>query len=174
MQSEGTTLAQGISAGARKRSLLPQHGFSSTPAPLFRFHVGSQGSDRRRLMKVLIVEDHPDMRDLLRHIVEEMGYVPVLASGGEEGLKKAIAEKPNLILLDMMMPIMDGREVARRLRANPETKEIPILAITALFRSQDLDDYLLAGCKGYIVKPFSVLDLQATIRELLAGRGSEA
>jgi CheY-like chemotaxis protein len=65
-------------------------------------------------MKVLIVEDHPDMRDLLGRIVEGMGYVPVLASGGEEGLDKAIAEKPNLILLDMRMPLMDGREVARR------------------------------------------------------------
>jgi two-component system, cell cycle response regulator DivK len=125
-------------------------------------------------MIVLIVEDHSDMRDLLGLIVERLGYVPVLANEGEEGIEKAIAEKPNLILLDMMMPKMDGREVARRLRANPETKEIPILAITALFRSQDLDDCLLAGCKGYIVKPFSVLDLQAKIRELLAGRGSEA
>jgi CheY-like chemotaxis protein len=74
-------------------------------------------------MKVLIVEDHPDMRDLLGRIVERMGYVPALASKGEEGVEKAIAEKPNLILLDMMMPKMDGREVARRLRANPDTKE---------------------------------------------------
>jgi two-component system, cell cycle response regulator DivK len=120
-------------------------------------------------MNVLIVEDHPDMRDLLGLIVDRMGYVPVVAREGEEGVEKAIAEKPNVILLDMMMPKMDGREVARRLRANPETKEIPILAITALHRSQDLNACLLAGCNGYIVKPFSVGDLQAKIRELLAG-----
>ena len=120
-------------------------------------------------MNVLIVEDHPDMRDLLGLIVDRMGYVPVVAREGEEGVEKAIAEKPNVILLDMMMPKMDGREVARRLRANPETKEIPILAITALHRSQDLNACLLAGCSGYIVKPFSVGDLQAKIRELLAG-----
>jgi two-component system cell cycle response regulator DivK len=125
-------------------------------------------------MKVLIVEDHPDMRDLLDLIVERMGYVPVSAKQGEEGVEKAIAEKPNLILLDMMMPIMDGQEVARRLRANPETKQIPILAITALFRSPDLNACLLAGCNGYIVKPFSILDLQAKIRELLAGTGPQA
>ena len=68
---------------------------------------------------------------------------------------------------------MDGREVARRLRANPETKEIPILAITALFRSQDLNGCLLAGCNGYIVKPFGVEDLQAKIRELLTGTGPQ-
>jgi two-component system, cell cycle response regulator DivK len=124
-------------------------------------------------MKVLIVEDYPDMRDLLGIIVERLGYLPVLANEGEEGVEKAIAEKPGLILLDMMMPKMDGREVARRLRANPETKEIPILAITALFRSQDLDGCLLAGCNGYIVKPFGVEDLQAKIRELLAGTGPQ-
>jgi two-component system, cell cycle response regulator DivK len=82
----------------------------------------------------------------------------------------------------MMMPLMyacigimlgnsrqDGREVARRLRANPETKEIPILATTALFRSDDLNACLEAGCNGYIVKPFGVRDLQRKIRELLAG-----
>jgi two-component system, cell cycle response regulator DivK len=119
-------------------------------------------------MKVLIVEDHPDMRDLLGLIVVRMGYVPVVAREGQEGVEKAIAGKPNLILLDMMMPRMHGREVARRLRANPETKEIPILAITALHRSQDLNACLLAGCNGYIVKPFGVGDLQAKIRELLA------
>jgi two-component system, cell cycle response regulator DivK len=124
-------------------------------------------------MKVLIVEDHPDMRDLLGLIVERPGYVPVVAREGEEGVEKAIAEKPNLILLDMVMPKMDGREVARRLRANPETKEIPILATTALFRSQDLNACLLAGCNGYIVKPFGVGDLQAKIRELLMGTGPQ-
>jgi CheY-like chemotaxis protein len=120
-------------------------------------------------MKVLIVEDHPDMRDLLGRIVEVMGYVPVLASGGKEGLERAIAEKPDLILLDMRMPGMDGREVARRIRANPETKDIPILATTALFRPDDLNACLEAGCNAYLVKPFGVRDLQRKIRELLAG-----
>jgi CheY-like chemotaxis protein len=107
-------------------------------------------------MKVLIVEDHPDMHNLLGLIAERLGYLPVLANEGEEGVEKAIAEKPNLILLDMVMPKMDGREVARRLRANTETKEISILAITALHRSHDLNACLLAGCNGYIVKPFGV------------------
>jgi two-component system cell cycle response regulator DivK len=120
-------------------------------------------------MKVLIVEDHPGMRDLLHRIVERMCYVPVSASNGEEGVEKAIAERPSLILLDMMMPIMDGWEVARRLRANAETKEIPILATTALSRRDDLNACLEAGCNAYIVKPFGVRDLQRKIRELLAG-----
>jgi hypothetical protein len=80
MQSEGTTLAQRLSAGARKRSLLLQHGFSLPRHRSFISTSGSQCSDRRRLMKVLIVEDHPDMRDLLRRIVEGMG----LCSGPSE------------------------------------------------------------------------------------------
>jgi two-component system cell cycle response regulator DivK len=125
------------------------------------------------LMKVLIVEDHPDMRDLLGVLLGRLDYVPVLASEGEEGVEKAIAERPNLILLDMMMPIMDGWEAARRLRANPATKEIPILAITALFGPHDLRTCLKAGCNGYIVKPFSILDLQAKICELLAGTATQ-
>jgi two-component system, cell cycle response regulator DivK len=119
-------------------------------------------------MKVLVVEDNEAVCDLLARILETLGYVPVLASHGKEGLEKAIAEKPNLIVLDMMMPIMDGWEAARALRANPDTKNIPILAITALFRTQELKTCLEAGCNGYIVKPFGVTDLQRKIGELLA------
>jgi two-component system, cell cycle response regulator DivK len=79
-------------------------------------------------MKVLIVEDNPDMRELIGFIVKRLGYIPVLANHGKEGVENAIAEKPNLILMDMMMPVMDGWEATRTLRSNPETKEIPILA----------------------------------------------
>ena len=68
---------------------------------------------------------------------------------------------------------MDGREVARRVRATPETKEIPILATTALFRSDDLNAWLEAGCNAYIVKPFGVRDLQRKIRELLGRTGPQ-
>jgi CheY-like chemotaxis protein len=77
-----------------------------------------------------------------------------------------------LILMDMMMPVMDGWEAARALRANPDTKNIPILAATALFRPHELKTCLEAGCNAYIVKPFSFLDLETRIRELL-GTSSE-
>jgi two-component system, cell cycle response regulator DivK len=119
-------------------------------------------------MKILVVEDNEAVRDLLARILETLGYVPVLASHGKEGLEKAIAEKPNLIVMDMMMPVMDGWEAARALRANPGTKNIPILAITALFRTQELKTCFEAGCNGYIVKPFVVMDLQRKIGELIA------
>lgn len=124
-------------------------------------------------MKILIVEDNPDMRDLLALIVERSGYHPILASHGKEGLEKATVEKPDLILMDMMMPVMDGWEAARALRANPDTKNIPILATTALFRPHELKTCLDAGCNGYIVKPFSCLDLQNKIRELLAASSEQ-
>ena len=124
-------------------------------------------------MKILIVEDNSDMRDLLSIVVERMSYVPVLARHGKEGLEKAIIEKPRLILMDMMMPVMDGREAARALRANPDTKNIPILATTALFRPHELKTCLEAGCNGYIVKPFNFLDLQTKIRELLESCSEE-
>ena len=120
-------------------------------------------------MKILIVEDHSDMRELVRLILGSLDYVPIVAGHGKECLEKAIAEKPQLILMDMMMPVMDGWEAIRALRANPDTKNIPILAATALFRPHELKTCLEAGCTGYIVKPFSCLDLQTKIRELLVG-----
>ena len=123
--------------------------------------------DSSRQMKVLIVEDNSDMRHLLSLVIERLYYIPVLARDGKEGLEKAIAEKPQLILMDMMMSVMDGWEATRAVRANPETKNIPILATTALFRSHELKTCLEAGCNDYIVKPFSVLNLQSKIKELL-------
>jgi CheY-like chemotaxis protein len=126
------------------------------------------GSERiTAAMKILVVEDNAVVRDLLARILERIGYVPVLASYGKEGLEKAIAERPNLIIMDMRMPVMDGWETTRALRANPDTKNIPILATTALSRPHELKTCLDAGCNGYIVKPFNVRNLQRKIAELL-------
>jgi CheY-like chemotaxis protein len=119
------------------------------------------------MKKVLIVEDHADMRELLSWQIELMGFVPITAKHGKEGVEKAISEKPNLVLMDIMMPGMDGRETARALRANPETRDIPILAATALFRDSDLRSCLEAGCNAYIVKPFTFQELQTKLREFI-------
>jgi len=107
------------------------------------------------------------MRDLLCLIVERLFLLPVRACHGKEGLEKAIAEKPQLILMDMRMPVMDGWEAARALRIHPDTKNIPILATTALFRPHELRTCLEAGCNDYLVKPFSCVDLQIKIGEML-------
>ncbi len=119
------------------------------------------------MQKVLIIEDHADMRELLSWQIELMGFMPILAKHGKEGVEKAIAEKPELILMDIMMPGMDGWEAARAVRASPEIKDIPILAATAMFRDSDLKTCMEAGCNSYIVKPFTFLELQSKIRELL-------
>jgi two-component system, cell cycle response regulator DivK len=124
------------------------------------------------MKKILIVEDHADMRELLTWQIELMGFLPIPAKHGKEGVEKAVAEQPNLILLDIMMPGMDGWEAARTLRANPETKDIPILAATALFRDSDLKSCLDAGCNGYIVKPFTFQELQGKVREYIASDNS--
>lgn len=117
--------------------------------------------------KVLIIEDHPDMRELLTWQIELMGYMPIAARRGQDGVEKALSEKPKLIIMDIMMPGMDGWQATREIRANAETKNIPILAATALFRDADLKSCIDAGCDGYIVKPFTFQELQGKVRELI-------
>src|SRR6185295_2660208 len=97
------------------------------------------------MKKILIIEDHADMRELLTWQVELMGFAALAAKQGSEGLRKAQSDNPNLIILDIMMPGMDGWQAARELRANPATKNIPILAATALFRDSDLKTCIDSG-----------------------------
>jgi len=119
------------------------------------------------MKKVLIIEDHADMRELLSWQIELMGFTPVMAKLGEEGVAKALSENPDLIILDIMMPGMDGWEVAREIRTHLEMKDVPILAATALFRDADLKHCMDAGCSGYIVKPFTFQELQIKVREYI-------
>ena len=117
--------------------------------------------------KVLIVEDHPDMLEVLTWQMEMMGYSVITAKHGKEAVAKAIEEKPQLILMDIMMPGMDGREATRLIRANAETQNIPILATTVLFRESDISSCLEAGCNGFILKPFTFQELKGKIQEFL-------
>jgi two-component system, OmpR family, alkaline phosphatase synthesis response regulator PhoP len=119
--------------------------------------------------KVLVVEDHPDMRELLIWQMELMGFSAIAAKHGKEGVEKAVQEKPQLILMDIMMPGMDGREATRLLRSHPDTQNIPIVAATALFRDADLKTCLEAGCNDYIVKPFTFQELQGKVQEYIVG-----
>ena len=119
------------------------------------------------MKKILIIEDHGDMRELLMWQIELMGFMPITAKRGREGVEIALSEKPELIIMDIMMPGMDGWEAAREIRAHADTKDIPILAATALFRDSDLKTCLEAGCNGYIVKPFTFQELQGKVRELI-------
>jgi CheY-like chemotaxis protein len=123
---------------------------------------------RGGIIKILVVEDNSDTRDLLALRAQITGYLPVLANDGKAGVEKSNEDKPDLILMEMMMPAMDSWEAARALRAYREAKDIPILATTALGSSEDLKSCLDAACNGYIIKPFNGVDLQRKIRDLLA------
>ncbi len=119
------------------------------------------------MKKALIVEDHPDMVEILTLQMERLGFAVVSASNGKAGVEKAIKEKPNLILMDIMMPEMDGREATRIIRSNKETENIPILATTGLFRESELRGCIEAGCNDYIKKPFAPKELASHIKKLL-------
>lgn len=123
------------------------------------------------MAKILIVDDNPDVREVLRCQLEMLGYLVVSAENGYMGIAKATVEQPDLILMDIMMPELDGWQASRAVRANPETKNIPILAATAMCRRADLNACLEAGCNGYIVKPFTITELQQKIGELIANSG---
>ena len=119
------------------------------------------------MIKALIIEDHPDILDVLSRHLKRLGFAVVSADYGMGGVEKAIEEKPYLILMDIMMPVMDGLEATRLIRANPETKDIPILAITCLFRESELRGCIEAGCSDYLVKPFTYQELQEKIQDLI-------
>ncbi len=126
------------------------------------------------MKKALIIEDHPDMLDVLSRQLERMGFSVITARNGKEGVTKAVEEKPQLILMDIMMPGMDGREATRRIRSNPMSKDIPILVITALIKESQLRKCIEAGCNDYIVKPFTFEEFREKIQTVLGpGRDTQ-
>jgi len=119
------------------------------------------------MKKVLLVEDNQDLQFLLSFQIKSMGFAIISANNGMEGVEKAIEGKPDLIIMDILMPGMNGREATRKIRSNPMTKYIPIIVLTALFRHIDLESCIEAGCNDYIVKPFSFKVLQEKIWALI-------
>ena len=117
--------------------------------------------------KILVVEDTEDNRQILRDLLGMAGYEMIEAHDGAEGVSQATAHKPDLILMDIQMPVMDGYEATRQIKANPELKAIPILAVTSYALSGDEEKARAAGCDGYIAKPYSPIQLLRTVRSLL-------
>ena len=124
------------------------------------------------MAKILLVEDHPELRYVLQRQLEWMGFSAVSARNGKEGVEKAVAEKPDLIMMNSIMPEMDGWEATRVLRANPQTKDIPILAATGMFRASDLKAWIDVGCNDYILKPFTADELLRKITGLIPSSAS--
>jgi CheY-like chemotaxis protein len=117
---------------------------------------------------VLIGEDEPDNQVILRTVVESLVGARAEVAGDGIGVLAAVQrERPDMILLDLMMPGLDGFEVTRKLKGDPETADIPIVAVSALARPDDRESALAAGCDDFVRKPFELDDLEAIIRSYL-------
>src|ERR1700676_4070155 len=113
---------------------------------------------------ILVVEDQEDNRQILRDLLGNAGYELVEAENGEEAVAAVARRRPHLILMDIQLPIMDGYEVTRRIRTNPDLKSVPIIAVTSYALTGDVDKARAAGCNGYVSKPYSPRDLLAKVR----------
>lgn len=123
----------------------------------------------RHTVRILIAEDHLDSRDALRALLEAFGYAVVVATNGQEAVDAALNETPDLILMDIMMPVLDGFEATRQLRRRPETRRTPIIAVTAMEGARELA--LHAGADDYVRKPIDIRVLLAKVNGLLEREG---
>jgi two-component system cell cycle response regulator DivK len=117
--------------------------------------------------RILLVEDHEDNRRIVRDLIGATGYELVEAVSGEDGVAMAETERPDLILMDIQLPGIDGYEATRRIKANPALAHIPIIAVTSYALSGDDVKARQAGCDDYVTKPFSPRALLAKIRAYL-------
>ena len=117
--------------------------------------------------KLLLVDDDQDFAQLLEFDFKKRGYQVVTANNGEEGLVKAVAEKPNLIILDIKMPKMDGYTFVRRLKKEPETKDTPLIVLTSYEPMKDM--FQLEGVADYFVKSANMDNLMKAVEKYLAG-----
>jgi CheY-like chemotaxis protein len=124
------------------------------------------------MARILLVEDNEMNRDMLSRRLERRGYEVVIATDGAEGVAKALSEAPGLILMDMSLPVLDGWEATRRIKASPATGAIPVIALTAHAMSGDRERALEAGCDDFDTKPVDLPRLLAKIEALLGRAAS--
>ena len=119
------------------------------------------------MSKILLVEDNEMNRDMLSRRLKRKGFDVILAEDGQQGVDQATAEAPDLILMDLSLPVMDGWEATRTLKADEATRAIPVVALTAHAMSTDRDKALEAGCDAYETKPVELPRLIETMEKLL-------
>lgn len=122
---------------------------------------------------ILLAEDFEDARDLYRDYLEFSGFSVEVATNGREAIERAKALQPDLILMDASMPVLDGWQATRELKANPATKHIPVLALTAHAFDDARQEARSSGCDGFVTKPCLPDDLVARVRETLEGRSKK-
>jgi two-component system, cell cycle response regulator DivK len=123
---------------------------------------------------ILLVEDNEMNRDMLSRRLERRGYQVLEATDGQAGIDLTKSAAPDLVLMDMSLPVLDGWEATRRLKSSPETKHIPVIALTAHAMSSDRDKALEAGCDDYDTKPIEITRLLSKIEALLRGASGDA
>ena len=116
---------------------------------------------------ILVVEDQEDNRQILRDLLKSAEYEITKAENGEEALTAVAKRRPDLILMDIQLPILDGYEATRRIKSDPATRAIPIIAVTSYSMSGDEAKARAAGCDDYVTKPYSPRQLLAKIRQYL-------
>jgi two-component system, cell cycle response regulator DivK len=121
--------------------------------------------------RILVVEDQEDLRGILRDLLAGSGYDVAEATDGRDGVAKAQSGRPDLILMDIQLPVFDGYEAARQIKADPNLKAIPIIAISSFAMKGDEEKARASGCDRYITKPYSPLQLLGIIRGVLGDKG---
>ena len=132
--------------------------------------MDNTGINKGSSPKILVVEDNQDNREMVVKVLKFNGYQVVEAVDGEEAIEKAKTEHPDLILLDIFLPKMDGYEATRRLKGDTSLRNIPIIALTAHAMKGSMEEALAAGCDGYIPKPIDVRELPKQIQHFLKPR----
>jgi two-component system response regulator VicR len=129
----------------------------------------------KEVKTILCIEDEPEMIDLIRLILSRRGFEVIGAAGGKEGLEKLALETPDLVLLDLMMPDIDGWEVYQQMKANEKTKNVPVIVVTA--KAQSIDKVLglhIAKVDDYIAKPFSPQELLNSVEKVFSAQSPSA
>lgn len=124
--------------------------------------------------KILVVDDEKDIAESVKILLSEKGFKVVIANNGAEAVKKAKAEKPDMIVMDLMMPEMNGFDACKMLKADNETAHTPVLVLTAQQLGKDLEDAFAAGANDYVIKPFSNERLLEKVEKLLSGKPEAA
>ena len=119
--------------------------------------------------RILVVEDQEDLRGVLRDLLTGTGYTVIEAADGQIGVAKALAERPDLILMDIQLPVLDGYDATRQIKADPKLKATPVIAVSSFAMKGDEEKARAAGCDHYVTKPYSPVQLLRLIRSLLPG-----
>jgi len=117
--------------------------------------------------RILVVEDQADLRGILRDLLTGSGYEMLEAADGEAGVAKAKSDRPDLILMDIQMPVMDGYEATSRIKADPDLNTTPVIAVNSFAMKGDEEKARAAGCDHYVTKPYSPMQLLRVVRGLI-------